>query len=44
MNPKEKLFLRKNLITILGIVAVFAVLWIGSTKVMGNHFTEYLFV
>lgn len=44
MNPKERIFLKRNLIIILGIIAVFAMIRIGSAKIMGNHFTDYLFV
>lgn len=43
MNIKEKVFLKRNLITILIVFAVFIFSWMGISKVMGNHFSDYLF-
>lgn len=44
MNDKERIFLKRNLIIVLGIIAAFAVFWLGSAKIMGNTFKDNLFV
>lgn len=44
MKSRERLFLKRNLIAILGLIIVFVVCWIGIAKVMGTDFTDYLFV
>lgn len=43
MNTKEKIFLKRNLLIVLGIVAVFAVIWFVCGKGAGDQFTDYLF-
>lgn len=44
MNTKERIILKRNMVTILGLIIVFAVLWLGSASVMGNRFTDALFI
>ncbi len=44
MNSKEKAFLKRNLIVILTILALFALVCLISAKVMGNDYKDNLFV
>lgn len=44
MNTKERLFLKRNIITIIGLIIIMAVFCIGGPKVMGNNYSDYLFV
>lgn len=43
MNAKESVFLKRNLITMLGILAVFALIWFACGIVTGDRFTDDLF-
>lgn len=43
LNTKENVFLRRTLITVLGILVVFAVIWFVFGRGAGDQFTDYLF-
>lgn len=43
-SKKEQLFLKRNLISILGLVIAFVIVWFGIRIVLGNRFTDDLFI
>lgn len=44
MNTKERIFLKRKFMVVTGIIIIFLLLILGTAKVKGNHFTDYLFI